>query len=415
MSAQAQTLALLRGFSPRTSAYVLGAVAAGIFIAGWIQGSGWTTSFDADLGIPVVFTGVLLVLAAGLLALVGAAPSFSAVERRVWWALALVLALVGVEQALSLHERLDERFSAATLAAPILALLAIALLLATRLPPGAERSGLLGGLGLWAVAGILDFTGHGEDVVATALVLIAAPMAAVSALAAVQRHRDDPGIPEIAPRFALRDLLLRVDPLLAGLAIAAALLAMLGFGALYHSDVIPLQTFDLRSQQGANTFSSVTLMLTAGGLSLLRGRLSDDPWYGWTLLGITFWTMVVIDILALHQEIGDATGIRGQFILFPVVVAAAVGWLTCTGLSGAWGRRLFVVGAVLWVVSQAIDVTQPEGYFHWWVLPEETVELFGTTMFVIAMLLAVQATAGGGTRDEELPEPPQAAVATGRA
>jgi hypothetical protein len=194
---------------------------------------------------------------------------------------------------------------------------------------------------------------------------------------------------------------------------------MLFLATLYHDEVFSLNTFDLRSQQGINTFYSEILMIIAGGLSLLRGRLAkDDPWYAWTLLGIVFWIMVVIDIFAFHEEIGHATGVKGQYILMPVIIAAGVGWLYALMLSGTWGRRLWLGGAVFWVVSQAIDVSTPEGYFHWSVLPEESFELFGTTLFVVALLLAVQATAGGYRRlavGDFAParEEPEAVVATG--
>jgi hypothetical protein len=227
------------------------------------------------------------------------------------------------------------------------------------------------------------------------LSLAAAPMLVLAALSALQRFRREQPV-LIAPEQAARDLLLRVDADRLALAIVAALAAMLGLATLYHAGVLSLQTFDLRSQQGVNTFASTALFLCAGGLALLRGRLSDDPWYSWTLLGISFVAMTGIELLALHQEIGEAAGVRGQFLLMPLIAVAGVSWLSCLRLADFAVRRLLVAGAVLWLLSQAIDVTAPEGYFHWRVLPEETFELLGTTLFVTGFLLAVQATARAG-------------------
>lgn len=400
-------------------AIALGAAAVAIWIGGVASGSGWTLSFDADLGIPVLFSGGLAAVAGVLLWVAGGAPGGPAAERRAWRALAVALVLIGVEQALSLHERIDEGLglSPAAGAAPLLALTALAIVLTLRAPRIRERRALLAGLGVWAAAGVLDALDHGGGDLAALLFLVAAPLLAVGALAVVQCTRADPGRRLPAAEAALRDLLLRLDAGRFAVVVFTALAAMLALSVLFHAEVLTLQTFDLRSQQGANQFCSFTLMFVAAGLALLRGRLSDDPWYAWTLLGLAFVAMAINDIVAGHQLIGDATGIKGQFLLFPIVVAAGVGWLGCMRLADPTMRRLFVVAAIAWVLSQAIDVSRPEGYFHWWVLPEETLELIGTTLFATGMLLAVQATAAlrrdSGGVDEKESVAPEAALAGG--
>jgi hypothetical protein len=394
MSAAGQTLLLLRALPVRSLGYVLASVSAIVFLGGVAAGSGWTMSFDADLGVPVVLTGAMVALAGGLLWIVGGAAGLEAAARRSWRRLGLALLAIGAEQALSLHERLEEglQLGAAAAYGPLFLLAAVALSFATALPACPERRALALALAIWLGVVFVEAAGRSGGAAAGLLSLVAAPLLLLSALSALQRFRREGAI-GVTPEEAARALLLRVDAGRLAIGIVIALGAMLGLATLYHADVLSLQSFDLRSQQGVNTFASTTLFLTAGGLALLRGRLSDDPWYAWTLLGGAFVAMTAIELLALHQEIGDATGVRGQFVLFPVVIAAGLAWLACARLAGGPIRPLLVAGAALWAASQAIDVTSPEGYFHWRVLPEETLELLGTTLFVTALLLAVQETA----------------------
>ena len=153
-------------------------------------------------------------------------------------------------------------------------------------------------------------------------------------------------------------------------------------------------TVTAKEQTYPATFSAL-LLFGAGGLALLNGlvRTTDrSEQRGWFLLALIFTFLGIDESTALHEILQDRVHLWGQAVLMPVVlVGVATWWITLERLRPqVTAARLFFLGGASWVLSQAIDFALNEPW-GWTVVPEELLEMAGSALFGLALLVALHA------------------------
>jgi hypothetical protein len=113
------------------------------------------------------------------------------------------------------------------------------------------------------------------------------------------------------------------------------------------------------------------------------------------------------EIAALHEAVQDRVNVWGQAVLAPVVVVGVYAWwVTLRQLrSEQPAGTLFLAGAVAWIVSQGIDAAFNE-HWGWTIVPEELVEMAGSALFGLALLVALQPLVARRTAPEAQPARP---------
>ena len=186
----------------------------------------------------------------------------------------------------------------------------------------------------------------------------------------------------------------RIDirKLLIGIAAFAVLFGILG--SIVYPGGGELRVFDLNKEQTFPATFSGLLLLAAGAFALLNAVVrcpnpADRVW--WLVLAGVFAFLGVDEMTALHEAVQDRVHIWGQATLIPIVIAGGIAWwitLRRLGMHSLAGR-LMILGAVIWALSQGIDAALNEHY-GWTIVPEELLEMLGSTMFALAMLVAVK-------------------------
>ena len=133
-------------------------------------------------------------------------------------------------------------------------------------------------------------------------------------------------------------------------------------------------------------------------LALLNGvvrcpNLADRRW--WLVLAGVFGFLGIDEITALHEAVQDRVHIWGQATLIPIVIAGGIAWVITLKRLGPQsparttadprGRDL---GGVPGHRPRAQRV------WGWTIMPEELLEMAGSTMFGLAMLVAVRDVVG---------------------
>jgi hypothetical protein len=155
-----------------------------------------------------------------------------------------------------------------------------------------------------------------------------------------------------------------------------------------------LRAFDLNKEQTYPATFSALLLFGAGGLALLNGlvRTTDrSEQRGWFLLALIFTFLGIDESTALHEILQDRVHLWGQAVLMPVVLVGVVTWwITLKRLRPqVTAARLFFLGGASWVLSQAIDFALNEPW-GWTVVPEELLEMAGSALFGLALLVALR-------------------------
>jgi hypothetical protein len=189
---------------------------------------------------------------------------------------------------------------------------------------------------------------------------------------------------------------LNVQKLLIG--IAAFMIVFGILGSIVYPGGGALRAFDLNKEQTFPATFSGILLLGAGGLALLNGvvrcpNLADRRW--WLVLAGVFAFLGIDEITALHEAVQDRVHIWGQTTLIPIVIAGGIAWLITLKRLGpqSVAGRLLILAAATWAVSQGIDLELNERW-GWTIVPEELLEMAGSTMFGLAMLVAVRDVVG---------------------
>ena len=134
---------------------------------------------------------------------------------------------------------------------------------------------------------------------------------------------------------------------------------------------------------------STSLKLAA--LTVLRGRL-----VGWVLAVAGLWGLLGVDeAYAIHERLERVTGIDWQVLYAPIAFAGLLLFLALLRTTRGTPKQLLTAGALGWGPSQVLELVQnwggePAALYDWYMVPEELLEMAGSALFVLAMLLILR-------------------------
>ena len=352
--------------------------------------------------LPAVVMGLFLLTAC---ALAVAASRLRPAHGAGWWMLgAVALAFFGFEEILGVHTWIERHADVSWNVAylPLLAIAAFVWFEMGRLMGDNRRAQAVFalGVGAWLLAGLFDAARTGRTSALPAGELLEMTAAALLLLGMWTYTRglslaDAPVEDRRQADLAIaRSAVSRLDPARVLLGIAVCVVGLGVMGAIVYPGGGALRVFDLNKEQTFPATFSGLLLLGAGFMALLNGVVRcpdprDRVW--WLVLAGVFAFLGVDEIAALHEAIQDRVHVWGQATLTPIVIAGVAAWLIAlTRLRSSPGAaRLFVLGAAAWILSQGIDVALNESH-GWTVVPEELVEMAGSALFGVALLVAVR-------------------------
>ena len=337
-----------------------------------------------------------------------------------WWRVAgWTLVFVGVEQMVGLHHWIERHgdLSWNAVYLPVLVFATVAWVEAGRLMSDDRLAQLTFGAGVaaWLVAGLLD-AARASDVEALAagevLEMAAAGLMMLGLLQHVRERSlaERPADPD-ARRSTIvlaRGAVGRLEPgtLAIWVVVLVAVLGVLG-SVEYPGGGSPrapypgggdLRAFDLNKEQTYPATFSALLLLAAGGFALLNGLVrttgrSERRW--WIVLALVFTFLGIDESMALHEILQDRVHLWGQAVLAPVaLIGSAAWWVTLRRLRPQpIAARLFALGGASWALSQAIDYALNE-HWGWTIVPEELLEMSGSALFALALLVALRPLVG---------------------
>lgn len=194
---------------------------------------------------------------------------------------------------------------------------------------------------------------------------------------------------------------------------AAGIIALLGvLGILDTAGAIDAPVLDLDREYNIPPIFSAALLSCAAVFAAFYGAVRVDKGPQMrpaALLAVLFLFMSADEFGQIHERLEDATGIDFEVLYAPLVAACGVAWLLV--LRRLWprvGPRLLLMGgAAAWVVAQALEDLQwhddigngvhANGYEVMMVI-EELLEMAGTWMFCLALLIPVAAAAAEAGR-----------------
>jgi hypothetical protein len=404
-------LQLARRFDPRHLAIVLIAVVASFAALELIYDRVLDSLVafhleDSDPAVrnsfPAVVTGLMLLVAGALSFAIASMPTIRA--RTVWRAAAIVLVLVGIEESLGLHTWADRHLGvdANLTYVPLVAIAAGVWLATTGLIKGHRVPRLMIGAGIagWVVAAGVDAarTDRTEALAGGELLQMASAGLLLLGLFTFARSM---ALADAAPQSP-QDTILAISraavsrvnlrSLLIGLAFFAVVFGILG--AIVYPGGGDLRAFDLNKEQTFPATFSGVLLLATGALALLNGLVRSQTPAGrrwWIVLALVFAFLGIDEIAALHEAVQDRVHVWGQAVLAPVVVVGVYAWWVV--LRRLWDEPpaggLFLLGAAAWAVSQGIDAAFNE-HWGWTIVPEELLEMAGSALFGLALLVALR-------------------------
>ena len=190
-------------------------------------------------------------------------------------------------------------------------------------------------------------------------------------------------------------MLNRINPKVLAVIVLSIFGVLVVIGAIRIAGDYDWRRFDLDQERTVPaTFSGLVLffaVITGFTLAWLDRSL---PILG--IAAVLFW-MGFDEVTAIHERLHDATGITWQILYLPFLPFAI--WFFLRGIPALppppRASRLFIWGIWAWIVSQVLDVIQNKGggdlAFPALVPPEEFLEVTGSVLFTVALLLAVQA------------------------
>jgi hypothetical protein len=160
---------------------------------------------------------------------------------------------------------------------------------------------------------------------------------------------------------------------------------------------LSLDVFHLDGERTVSAAFSAALLFGAGVLawwiSLVDGERLGSPGV-WRFMGAFLAFMALDELFAIHEHVSAAeTGISWQVFYAPITVSAVVAWfVVLRRLPAGAARGMWIAGAGAWFVSQAIEAIQWEGnrlVHEWTFVPEETLEMAGSLLWGLALLVAL--------------------------
>jgi len=235
--------------------------------------------------------------------------------------------------------------------------------------------------------------------IATALAVVAAFVVGVLL---VGRRLRPPGVPDGDRGFwaSLLRIAWSVEERAAAIGLAACVAVLLAVGALVVVGDVAIEPFRLNAEQTVPAAFSGLLLVGAGALGLLIGRLDHDlGGWAWLLLGAALLALAIDEMAELHERIEARTDLSSVVVVGPLALPLLVAFLVLLPRMRAHApaAALFATGAAFGLASQALDPI----HNRWKTVLEEGLELGGGSLFVLALLVVLRgmrpARASGGT------------------
>ena len=200
-------------------------------------------------------------------------------------------------------------------------------------------------------------------------------------------------VARVAERLELR----RIAVLLGACIVA---LGVLGVAELHWPD--KLIGFNLDNEYNVPAIFSAALDLGAAvGAEALRRRTGRNILLG---LVILFAFMTADEFGGLHEHLESLTGIDWMKLYAPVFVFAGVAWIfVMRAFTDTRFRLCMIGGAACWTIAQVFELLEWKGdvkqpHYNLMMVPEELLEMTGSALFMIGMLLALRAASGDAER-----------------
>jgi hypothetical protein len=194
-----------------------------------------------------------------------------------------------------------------------------------------------------------------------------------------------------------------------GFALAMALAACISVLAILgtlHVFVLELLPFDLDEEQHLERLDagpwesivvpalfSAAVLLVASGLAFVTSIRSKP--LPWAMLGLFFAFMGADEVLKFHENLEGAVHIDWQVLYLPLMLVGGACWLVALRCMWEFGteRLLWLGGAAAWIAASLIEFGIAFDYASSPLLPdetlllEETLEMMGSAMFLLALYL----------------------------
>src|SRR4051812_14229418 len=410
------TLQAARRIDPRRVAVVLGVIALVLAAVGLMVDRGhgaWTfqafsfedSDLDRRLGMPATYIGLLLLLSAGMaFALAGVDRT----RRHGTWRLAgFALLLFGIEEILGIHSWLHDRGVSWNVAyVPFLALGVVALARVLKYFRSQPRTQIAFGVAIvcWVAAAMFDSPDLATSNAGEALAEMLAGSLFVLSLLERLRYlaRQYYPLEEGHTRLSVDQIVAEAVERVKIRRFATVIFVITGVFAIQYVVLHRgnyefserLAVLDLNNEQtlwatfqGSLIFATALVAAIISRLNVTRAEMKR--W--WVMLAAVLTVLGLDEIVAGHDRLQGSTGLPGQLVLVPVALVGIVAWLKV--LAEMWAeetpRKLFIAGAVLWFLSQAIDVTVQHS-MRWTITPEEVMETLGSTLWLTALLYWVR-------------------------
>jgi hypothetical protein len=180
----------------------------------------------------------------------------------------------------------------------------------------------------------------------------------------------------------------RPGPVAAALAAGIAAFAALGWATLVED--VDLPALVINREGTIPTFFSSALLLVAGALAILLGADERPGQRWWVLWGILLMALGLDEGAEVHERLEVRLGLPAPVVLGPVGVLAAIAYLKTLAMTpaGSLARRLYLAGATAWAAALLSDVVHG---VDWKSVLEEVLEMSGSAMMLLALLVMVRA------------------------
>lgn len=201
-------------------------------------------------------------------------------------------------------------------------------------------------------------------------------------------------------------LLERVDVGRSALGATAGIVALAAMGGMHAlardgGPGVRIPAFGLDQEWSVPAFFSAGLLFAAAAACVLAataGGLPDVRAGALHGLGALFAFMGADEVLQIHERLERVADAGWQRLYAPLMLVAGVLWLLV--LRGLRVRTaaaaLFCAGALAWAVAQFFERIQRDGevlLHRWTILPEEVLEMTGSTLFCLALVVGARAAA----------------------
>ena len=180
------------------------------------------------------------------------------------------------------------------------------------------------------------------------------------------------------------------------LGLAIATLVVLGAVFAWRSESV-LSPFDLDGEQNVPALFSALLLFACAVLAYRLPR-SVAP----RAVALTFSGVLVLagldEATEIHEKLEQRLDVDWQLLYIPVFVAAVVVWslLVARLRRSGFSLTLVLASAGCWIASQALEAVQweeegPAPGYTWMMVVEETLEMTGSALLLVALLTVVLA------------------------